>query len=118
MKNFAEINNENIVLRVLSVYESDSETEEQGKLYLNKIFGGNWVETSTDGSLRKRYAIVGGTYNSDLDCFVNPKPYNSWLMDSNGGWQAPVPVPDNFDIHFYWDEENLEWVEIPETTGQ
>ena len=86
------------------------------------IFGDGWVQTSynTHGGvhangntpLRKNYAGVGYTYDSQRDAFISPQPYPSWtLVEDTCLWSAPVPMP--IDDKFYsWDETSLTWVEI------
>jgi len=74
-------------------------------------FGGNWIETKLDGSIRKQYCVVGGTYDSVKDQFVAIQPFPSWMLDENNDWQPPVPKPEG---DFYWDEESLSWIPIPQ----
>ena len=89
----------------------------------------NWVQTSynTRGGkhyapnshdedsgtpLRKNYAGVGYTYDSDKDAFYAPQPYSSWsLNDTTCMWEAPVAYPDD-DKRYQWDEDTTSWVEI------
>jgi hypothetical protein len=42
---------------------------------------------------------------------VSPQPFASWSLDSNHDWQSPTPKPDGY---FYWDEESLSWLPIPD----
>ena len=30
---------------------------------------------------RKNYAGIGYSYNEELDAFIPPKPFNSWILD-------------------------------------
>jgi hypothetical protein len=82
-----------------------------------------WVQTSynTLGGrhvlggtpLRKNYAGVGYTYDSERDAFIPPKIYNSWeLNEDTCLWQAPTPMPTD-DKQYSWDEATLSWIEIP-----
>lgn len=59
---------------------------------------------------RKNYAGVGYFYDAQLDAFIPPKPYPSWLLNTETClWEAPVPLPQ--DGKFYtWDENSLVWV--------
>jgi len=72
--------------------------------------GGRWIQTSYNHNIRKQYAGIGFTYNSNADVFVAPQPFPSWTLDENHDWQAPVPMPEG---SYYWDEETLSWKEIP-----
>lgn len=88
---------------------------------------GTWIKTSyntrggvhrgEDGKpdngepFRKNYAGIGYTYDSLLDAFIPPKPYNSWLLnESTCLWEAPVPKPE--DGFYDWDEANQQWIKI------
>ena len=43
--------------------------------------------------------------------FISPQPYNSWALDANDDWQAPVTYPtDITEKRISWDEENLRWI--------
>lgn len=72
MAHFAEINSNNIVLRVLVV---PNEFENNGQDYLaNTIgLGGTWVQTSYNGNIRKNFAGIGYEYDSYRDAFIAPK---------------------------------------------
>ena len=68
-------------------------------------------------ALRKNYAGVGYTYDSQRDAFIPPKPYNSWtLNDTSCLWEAPAPYPTDGAM-YHWDEDTTNWVEV-ETEGQ
>lgn len=61
---------------------------------------------------RKNYAGVGFAYDALLDAFIPPKPYPSWLLDTQTClWEAPVPYPNNGKL-YAWDEQTLSWVEV------
>ena len=67
---------------------------------------------------RKNYAGIGFTYDPELDAFIPPQPYASWLLNEETClWESPVPYPDD-GAEYVWDEELTNWVEIPaeETT--
>lgn len=89
------------------------------------MFGHGWIQTSyntrggvhygSDGqpdggvALRKNYAGVGYAYDEALDAFIPPKPYPSWLLDTETClWQAPVPYPTDGQ-YYQWDEETGSW---------
>lgn len=81
-----------------------------------------WIQTSynTRGGvhlqggtpLRKNYAGVGYTYDSERDAFYAPQPYPSWSLDETScTWQAPFPAPEVTDDSGYytWDESVVNW---------
>ena len=70
MSHWAEIDENNIVLRVL--VGNNSEPDE-GEAFMNSL-GGTWVKTSYNGTIRKNFAGIGYTYDSGKDAFIAPKP--------------------------------------------
>jgi hypothetical protein len=68
-----------------------------------------WKQTSYNKNFRKNYAGIGYTYNEMLDAFVPPKPFNSWVLDTDKAqWKAPVDIPTD-DKNYTWNEETLTW---------
>lgn len=115
MAHFAELDNNDVVLRVIVVSNADTSTpdgtevESIGVAFCQRLFGGNWKQTSYNGNFRKRYAGIGYTYNSQLDAFIPPKPYPSWVLNNTtADWEAPVPYPTDGKVYF-WDEGTLSW---------
>ena len=112
MAHFAAINENNIVIRVLVVDNSDimdedsKESEEVGKQHLVDLFGGTWVQTSYNNSFRKQYAVENFMWREDLDMFIAQKPFDSWVLNDDGDWVAPIAFKEGYD----WDEENKAWV--------
>jgi len=92
MAHFVELDANNIVLRVLVV---PNEQEHRGQDYLaNELgFGGTWVQTSYNSTIRKNFAGVGYTYDSVRDAFIPPKPYPSWVLNETTClWEPPIEV--------------------------
>jgi hypothetical protein len=123
MAHYAELDEHDVVLRVLVVRNEDEQdehgddSEEKGIAYLQSIFGANtrWMRTSYHGNIRKRFASSGMTYHSDIDAFALPQPYKSWTLNkATAEWEAPIPkpVPKNFEF-YVWDEATLSWVVQP-----
>jgi hypothetical protein len=112
MAHFAEIDENNIVLRVLV---TDNSYPNEGYDWLIDNLGGRWVKTSYNASsngYRKNYAGIGFTYDEGRDAFVPPKPYPSWLLNEDTcQWEAPIPYPDD-DLMYQWDEEQGDWTPI------
>lgn len=122
MAHYAVIDSNNIVVNVFSgvdenVVQDDNgvlvggSTEAWEQFYKNQPWhqGFEIKRTSRNNNIRKQYAVIGGTYNSEADVFIKPQPFNSWILDSNHDWQPPVQKPEG---NYYWNEENLEWVVI------
>ena len=125
MAHFAEIDENNIVLRVIVVAD---EHEADGENWCNGFLGGTWKQTSfntvgnvhaLDGTpFRKNYAGVDYTYDTTRDAFIPPKPYPSWaLNETTCLWESPIDYPSGNKI-YRWDEDayqadnNNGWVEI------
>ena len=95
MAHFAEIDENNIVLRVLVV---DNSLESDGANFLSNTLGlgGNWIQTSYNGTIRKNYAGVGYTYDPDRDAFISPKPDSAIGFDEDTcQWIVPIDDPIN-----------------------
>jgi hypothetical protein len=110
MAHFAEIDENNIVVRVLVVA---NDLEHKGAEFLaNDLgLGGTWIQTSFNGTIRKNFAGVGFTYDPVNDWFHSPSPYPSWTLDSNAQWVAPVEKPTDGKL-YAWDEEEGQWNEL------
>jgi hypothetical protein len=119
MAHWAEIDNENIVTRVLV---GNNDDPDEGYQWLIDNLGGKWVKTSyntiagqhTLGGtpLRGNYAGIGFIYDEELDAFYAPKPFASWTLNTTKFiWEAPKPYPT--DSKFYtWDEADQNWIEV------
>jgi len=85
---------------------------------------GEWIQTSynTYGGehskggtpLRKNYAGIGYTYDSERDAFIAPQPYASWTLNSTTFlWEPPVAYPDDdMSQEYTWNETTKAWDEI------
>jgi hypothetical protein len=84
-----------------------------------------WIQTSYNTfagehrlggtPLRKNYAGLGYTYNSEIDAFIPPKPFPSWILDENTcQWNPPIAMPtsESTSISYTWNEETQNWDEI------
>ena len=117
MAHFCKLDENNIVTQVVVVDNKDTadasgvEKEHIGAAHLEKILGGTWKQTSYNGKIRKNYAGVGYTYREDIDAFMPPKPFPSWLLNANAQWEAPVAMPTDGKM-YSWDEDTVSWVEI------
>ena len=131
MAHFCKLDENNIVTQVIVVSNDDIkdvngvEVEEIGVAFCKKLLGAetNWKQTSYNNNFRVRYAGIGYLYDAELDAFIPPKPFESWvLVEETADWQSPVgPAPTLTEAQvesrsFYrWNEEELEWVlETPE----
>lgn len=116
MAHFAELDSNNVVLRVIVVANSDTssadgtEKEYIGTAFCERLLGGTWKQTSYNANFRKNYAGIGYIYDSQRDAFIPPKPYASWSLDeSTCQWNAPVPMPTDEKMYL-WDEDSQAWI--------
>jgi hypothetical protein len=98
MAHWAELNENNIVIRVTV---GNNEEPDEGYQWLIDNLGGTWVKTSYNtyagvhilGGIpfRKNYAGVGFTYDSIRDAFIPPKPTDSEyiLNEQTCQWEIP-----------------------------
>ncbi len=106
MAHFAEIDSDNKVIRVIVV---SNDLEANGAQWCHDTFGGTWVQTSYNSTIRKNYAGQGYTWDSVRDAFIPPQPYPSWLLNEDTcQWQPPVAMPQDGQM-YEWDEAAGEW---------
>ena len=109
MSNFAELDINNKVIRVLV---GDNTLPDEGYNWFVENLGGTWIQTSYNARIRKNYAGIGYTYDEGRDAFIAPQPYPSWILDADAKWQAPVPRPIEEEKLFTWNESTLSWKEV------
>tara|TARA_R100001460_G_scaffold108048_1_gene158094 strand:- start:46 stop:423 length:378 start_codon:yes stop_codon:yes gene_type:complete len=121
MAHFCKLGIGNIVERIEVVSNDIATTEQAGVDFLNNLYGTRdvWKQTSyntykgehrLDGTpFRKNYAGIGYTYDQERDAFIEPKPYQSWILNETTClWEAPVSKPDDDNV-YTWNETNQEW---------
>jgi hypothetical protein len=97
MSHWAELDNNNKVIRVL-VGDNNDPAGDEGYQWLIDNLGGTWVQTSYNAAIngfRKNYAGVGYTYDQTRDAFIAPEP----------------------DNQIGFDEETCQWI-LPEYTRE
>ena len=121
MAHFAKLDANNVVTQVIVVGNKDTsdaagvEKEHIGAAFCERLFGGNWKQTSYNGNKRKNYAGIGYTFDATRDAFIPPKPFNSWvLVEETCQWKAPVDMPADAGTGeppkmYSWDEATISW---------
>lgn len=119
MAHFAEINENNTVLRVIVAEQDFINTGALGD-------PSRWIQTSynTAGNqhalngtpFRKNFAGPGFTYDAVRDAFIEPKPMGTYVLDEETcTWSRPKPYPaDKTDpnaVMYTWNEEQQNWIE-------
>lgn len=103
MAHFAEIDENNTVVRVLVVPD---EQEHRGQEFLadDLGLGGTWIQTSYNATIRKRYGGIGMEWHPDIDAFVYPKPYDYWILDLVEAryfpplWESGVAYEEDYTV--------------------
>ena len=124
MASFVKLDENNIVIDGVALSNESvnelpfPESEPVGIAFLHELYGNNdtWLQTSYSNSFRGNYAGLGYSYRSDIDQFVPPSPYPSWIYDPNTAqWEAPVPkpYPPPSGFIYVWDEQTQSWVLQP-----
>ena len=125
MAHFAELDNNNQVIRVVVISNEDvdangGELSTEAETFVASIIphsenGVAWKQTSYNRNFRKNYAGTGQFYDEVKDKFIAPQPYPSWYLDTNDDWQPPINYPDTNKINGLianaeWDEANRRWI--------
>jgi len=129
MAHWAEIDENNIVLRVLV---GDNNEPDEGYQWLIDNLGGTWIKTSYNSlggvhykeledktrvpsgkpHFRFNHGGIGFTYDESRDAFIAPKPFPSWvLIEETCRWEPPIALPTD-KKEYRWDEPTLSWIEI------
>ena len=120
MAHFAQLDENNVVLQIVVVNNDEltapdgAEYEGKGIDFCKALFGADtiWKQTSYNKKFRKNYAGIGFTYNADLDAFVPPSPYDSWILNvETAQWEPPIKYPVD-GKRYRWDEPTTSWVEF------
>lgn len=95
MKYYARLEN-NIVKEVKRFADAD-------------IIDGDWKAIPYE---RQKMPVgIGFTYDEQNDIFLYDKPFDSWILNSDFIWEAPVKYPDTSGTtnSYDWDESTLSW---------
>jgi hypothetical protein len=111
MAHFAKIEN-GIVTQVIVAEQDFIDTGAVGDGWLQTSYNTYGGQHPEGRPLRKNYAGIGYTYDSQRDAFIAPKPYPSWtLVEDTCQWVPPVAMPVDGEM-CSWDEATLSWMQI------
>jgi len=121
MAHYAQIDENNIVTQVIVVANEDiqdangNEVESIGVAFCQKLLGAetNWKQTSYNNNIRVRYAGIGYKFSEELNAFIPPKPWPSFVLnEETADWVSPLGAApelteEEVEVRsFYrWDEE-------------
>ena len=80
MSHWAEIDNDNKVIRVL-VGDNNDPIGDEGYQWLLDNLGGKWIKTSYNGNIRGNFAGIGFLYLEDVDLFISPKCHDEAVLN-------------------------------------
>ena len=122
MAHYAFLDENNIVTQVIVGRDEDEVVDgiSDWEAYYGQLHGQRCLRTSynTQGGqhlyggtpFRKNYAGIGYSYSDELDAFIPPKPFASWLLNEETClWEAPVPYPGEGSDVYTWNEETQTW---------
>ena len=110
MAHYAILDKNNIVVEVIvGIEETELIEGLDPETWYGKFKKKKCVRTSYNGNIRKNFAGIGFTYDSEKDAFIAPKPFDSWILNEETcSWEAPVNYPQD-QLFYFWNEEELNW---------
>jgi len=111
MAHYAFLDENNIVTEVIvGIDETELIEGKEPEVWYGQFRGQHCVRTSYNANIRKNYAGIGYSYSDELDAFIPPKPFSSWVLNEETcQWQAPIPYPGDAENIYTWNEENQTW---------
>ena len=87
MSHWAEINNNNKVIRV-TVGNNNDPAGDEGYQWLVDNLGGTWIKTSYNNKIRFNFASIGYTYDEVRDGFIPPKCHDEAVVNDKCLWDC------------------------------
>ena len=93
MSHFAEIDENNKVIRVL-VGDNNDLAGDEGYSWFVENLGGTWVKTSYNSNIRYNFAGIGFTYDPIDDAFIAPAPceHDTLTLNDKKRWECSACV--------------------------
>lgn len=110
MAHFAELNENNEVLRVVVINDENClddngiESEKVGIAFCKNLFGGTWLQTSFNKQFRINFADNTMVYYPEVDAFMLPRPHPWYFINEDGQWTRPPHINDLTGKPFTHDE--------------
>jgi len=125
MARFAQLDENNKVLNVIEIADSDirdsegNESEALGIAKCKTLFDSDtrWKQTWIgENPSRCRTAVIDGHYDETNDVFTHVKIYPSWVLNTTTyEWEAPTAEPERIvsePKEWKWDESSTSWVKV------
>ena len=86
MAHFVELDENNVVICGIVVHNNELlidgvESEQKGIDFCVSHYGGTWIQTSYNATIRKNYAGIGYLYDEGRDAFIAPEPEDNIGFD-------------------------------------
>lgn len=109
MSHFARINAQGIVEQVIVAEQDFISSLPDAAFWIQTSYNTYAGQHPENRPLRKNYAGIGYTYDAELDAFIPPKPYPSWLLNEQTClWDSPVLKPEDGKLYL-WNEQTQQW---------
>jgi hypothetical protein len=110
MAHYAFLDDNSIVTEVITgIDETELIEGLDTETWYGNFRGQACKRTSYNGNIRKNYAGIGFTYDSNRDAFICPKPFDSWILDEETcRWEPPIPYPTD-SLDYIWNETEATW---------
>jgi hypothetical protein len=110
MAHYAFLDENNIITEVITgIDETELIEGLDTETWYGSFRGQVCKRTSYNGNIRKNYAGVGFTYDPELDAFIPPKPYTSWVLNRETClWEPPLAAPTD-GLDYVWNETLIAW---------
>ncbi len=106
MAHYAFLDENNIVTEII-VGKNEGEDGIDWEQWYGEFRGQKCVQTSYNNNIRKHFAGIGYRYDPVADVFIEPKPFDSWILNADNEWESLIPRPD---LKHYWDDLLGTWV--------
>lgn len=127
MAHYAFLNDNNVVTNVIvgkdegednvdwEIFYGDFQQQVCKRTSINTRFGVYHIpgtdqpDPDQTKAFRKNYAEIGFIYYPAADAFSPPKPYPSWILNTETyRWEPPIPYPDS-EQPYIWNESTQTW---------
>lgn len=110
MAHYAFLDENNIVVDVIvGIDENELIEGKTPEDWYGDFRGMKCKRTSYNGNIRKNYAGIGYRYDEELDAFIPPQTFESWIFDYEiCQWRPPKERPADGKFYF-WNEKIGDW---------
>lgn len=110
MAHYAFLDENNFVTEVITgIDETETIEDLDTETWYGNFRGQVCKRTSYNAKIRKNYAGIGFFYDEELDAFIAPKIFKSWVLNNETcQWESPIPYPTD-GLTYNWNEQELDW---------